>query len=65
MRGENTQWFPFTGLSCPFLLIPQECPYALEQALHRKKLCITFSLDDFYFWMLISQELTHGIVTNQ
>ena len=29
-RGENPQLCPFSGFSCPFLVIPHACPYFLE-----------------------------------
>ena len=29
-RGKNPKLCPFTGLSCPFLVIPHVCPYFLE-----------------------------------
>ena len=33
IRGANPKLCPFTGLSCPFLVIPHACPYFLEYAL--------------------------------
>ena len=33
MRSNSPQLCPFTGLSCPFLVIPDACPYFLEYVL--------------------------------
>ena len=34
IKGKNSQFCPFTGRSCPFLVIPHTCPYFLEKALN-------------------------------
>ena len=41
MWGKNPRLCPFTALYFPFLVIPHACPYFLEQALQRDRVCNT------------------------